>query len=174
MPSAEAKGHHRTIVQYVTGHGDRKDANGHGTHVAGCINGQAAVGQVESVKHFGGIASESKLAFFDIGGENGYTIPYDLGAHYFNWAYTIGGRIHSNSWGGSKYAYTEDEQTFDRYAKKHGDMLLIVAAGNSGGSSANKHTTVGSPANAKVRCACTTPLYVGYGVWSLNLLCPYC
>ena len=94
----------------VGGGGDARDElGGHGTHVAASIAGAVdpafqAGGDV--VEH-GGMAPAAKLAFFDLEkGDSGLDVPDDLEVEYYQWAYDLGARVHSNSWGDDSNDYT--------------------------------------------------------------------
>ena len=119
----------RKIVQYISFGSGGDDASGHGTHVAGSVAGYSTGYGNE----FKGMASGSKLAFFDI--EPAYTgrlvLPNDLAKSMFPPAYSAGARLHSNSWGGG-YFYNAFCIEVDEYLYQHSDFLVLFAAGNSG------------------------------------------
>lgn len=54
-----------------------------------------------------GMAPDAKLAFNDLAGSNADKIytPQDLSSDYFNYAYDVGARVHSDSWGSSSTSY---------------------------------------------------------------------
>src|SRR5690606_21425751 len=54
-------------------------------------------------------------------------------------------RISNNSWGTEINVYTILDRSFDQFVRGHPDMLVVVAAGNSGPA----FNTVGSPGIAK-------------------------
>jgi hypothetical protein len=56
-----------------------------------------------------------------------------------------GVKIHSSSWGVADNRYSFNERDLDDYLVENPDLLLILAAGNSGG----KPNSVGSPATCK-------------------------
>ena len=121
---------YRKIVQYIDFSGSGgDDYGGHGTHVAGSIAGYST----SSGNLYKGMASGSKLAFFDIAAEYAYTLtlPDDLAATMFPPAYSAGARLHSNSWGGG-YSYDSYCTEVDQYLYEHSDFLIVFAAGNSG------------------------------------------
>ena len=94
------------------------------------------------------MAPEAKLAFFDIGrpGERGLRVPNDLATSFFPLAYSVGAKIHTNSWGSNTATYTASSRSVDRFMFDNQDFLVLVAAGNSGNQGAG---SVGSPATAK-------------------------
>ena len=63
--------------------------NGHGTHVAGTLAGEAAFGSAASVSwasQFNGIAYKAKLAFIDAGSTGGsLSLPSSLTGNLFPW-----------------------------------------------------------------------------------------
>jgi hypothetical protein len=98
---------------------------------------------------FDGIASQAKLAVFDIGDRDGQLfIPVDLERDLFAWSYAAGARVHSDSWGGAQVdtSYTDEALRVDRFMRAHEDFLVVIAAGNDG---ERGHATVSSPATAK-------------------------
>ena len=125
----------------MAGNGDW-DGHDHGTHVAGTIAGKSLSTNAE----YNGIAYDAKLVIQDIGYGGSLTgIPSDLNT-YFQQAYNVGARIHSNSWGASVGgAYTAFSQDADEFMWNNKDFLIVFSAGNSG-SDVN---TVGSPGTAK-------------------------
>ena len=59
-------------------------------------------------------------------------IPSDL-RPLFQYAYTQGARIHSNSWGGGDPgAYDDQCRQFDQFVWDHKDFCFVIAAGNDG------------------------------------------
>ena len=64
----------------------------------------------------------------------------------FEKPYRDGARIHSNSWGSSAAEYTMRAQQVDAFVYEHPDMLVLIAAGNSGEDGV---FSVGSPATCK-------------------------
>eukprot|EP01041_Mallomonas_annulata_P008188 gene8188-16835_t len=132
----------RKVVQYVAS-ADRTDyQGGHGTHVAGSIAGNSH----SDYHNIDGIASEAKLAVFDIGLHDKLNVP-SLMDEVFPAAYRAGARVHSDSWGSSyHYPYTEFSFDVDRYTHLHPDFLVVLAAGNYGEYGSR---TVVPPADAK-------------------------
>jgi len=134
---------HRKIRSYE-GYADTvEEAGGHGTHVCGTIAGYS-VGNP-----YVGVAHNARIAMYDIhkAGEQYLRVP-DLRTTVFPAAYSVGARIHSNSWGSSESYYSSRMQQLDRYTWEHKDFLVVVSAGNSGASGTDIGT-VGSPAGAK-------------------------
>jgi hypothetical protein len=54
-----------------------------------------------------GIAPDAKVAFNDLGSTatGGIYTPEDLASRYFNYAYAVGARVHSDSWGTNSTSY---------------------------------------------------------------------
>ncbi|CAG9606506.1 S8 family serine peptidase [Pseudoneobacillus rhizosphaerae] len=117
--------------------GNANDPNGHGTHVAGSVLGNAS---------FKGMAPSANLVFQSIMDSNGGLggLPTDLKT-LFSQAWNAGARIHTNSWGAPVGgAYTIDSQAVDQYVYSN-DMTILFAAGNEGPNS----RTISSPGSAK-------------------------
>ncbi len=101
---------------------------------------------------YNGAAIESKLIFIQLMSENGEFAVPDLLTGYFNYSYTMGSRIHSNSWGVSEPAnyYSIAAMDIDQFVHEYQDYLIIFAAGNGGvtglsqESTAKNSITVGS------------------------------
>jgi len=139
----------RKVVQYFT-FVDKTDYNqGHGTHVAGTVNGYAS-----SSTQNKGVAYESKLALFDIGDGQGYLqLPTSKSgwyammevAHKITSKKLTNASIHSASWGANTAEYNSDSAWFDGYTFENPNFLTFIAAGNSGPSS----SSIGAPATAK-------------------------
>jgi serine protease AprX len=113
------------------------DPNGHGTHVAGSVLGNAS---------FKGMAPSASLVFQSIMDANGGLggLPSNL-SDLFSQAYNAGARIHTNSWGAPvNGAYTTDSRTVDQYVYNN-DMTILFAAGNEGPGSG----TISAPGTAK-------------------------
>lgn len=137
------------------------DNSGHGTHVSGIVAGKHIL-NFGDFHRFRGMASEAKIAFFDLGQTNlassqdpnaavsvgGLVIPSNLNSGLFNIMYMYtGARIFSNSWGTNTNNYDVQAQQVDQFMWDHPDALVLFAAGNSGAG--NTLNTVGSPATAK-------------------------
>jgi subtilisin family serine protease len=115
---------------------------GHGTHVAGSILGNGTrSGSVPAthsyVGSFAGVAPEATLVFQSVMDKKGQLggIPYYL-SDLFLPPYTDGARVHSDSWGDPTASiagsYTLDAQQTDSFIWSHKDMVVCLAAGNSG------------------------------------------
>ena len=150
----------RKVIQYVYDvHGsglcgDGTDTNGHGTHTATTVAGATECYPstcASTLVAYAGRAPGAKLAVFDAGPDtHGYLIlPDDLTTQLFPWGYAVGARVGTNSWGddSSPGLYTILDYQFDSFVYSHPDMVLLVAAGNTGSSGALG--TVSSPAVAK-------------------------
>ncbi len=117
--------------------GNASDPNGHGTHVAGSVLGDAS---------FKGMAPKANLVFQSIMDSNGGLggIPANLNT-LFSQAYNAGARIHTNSWGAPvNGAYTTESKEVDEYVWNN-DMTILFAAGNEGSG----RQTISSPGSAK-------------------------
>lgn len=140
--------------------GDWSDYVSHGTHVVGSVLGNGAADGSNAAAHqytgtYAGVAPEARLVMQSIadafGGLDG--IPLDTG-QLMRDAYTLGARLHSDSWGSSSAgAYTTDSRQVDQAAWEKKDMLVLFAAGNSG-TDVDKNgvidpDSVGSPGTAK-------------------------
>lgn len=122
--------------------GDCSDFVGHGTHVAATAlgSGEASRGQYK------GIGNGAKLVMQSLLGKEGGLsgMPRDLNTLLLQ-AYQTGARVHSNSWGAEvKGEYNYMAAQMDQFIWKHDDMVVVAAAGNSGGSG-----TINAPASAK-------------------------
>ncbi len=122
--------------------------SGHGTHVAGSVLGDgtasAALAGQAPVR---GIAHKARLVFqaieqavewknpADLQKYGRYVlagIPADISA-IFQYAYSKGARIHSNSWGGGEPgAYDSQCRQLDEFVWNHPTMCILFAAGNDG------------------------------------------
>ena len=136
------------IVTYVDLAGDSAslggDGNGHGTHVACSVAGNASP-YLQSNK-YDGQAIAARLVAIKIFDNQGY---WKAGSdEYLIWSkgYQTQARINNNSWGSNSMGnYTSTDRNADRFVADFKDNLLVVANGNSGPSI----RTVGSPAAAK-------------------------
>eukprot|EP00752_Nemacystus_decipiens_P012771 g11310.t1 len=88
---------------------------------------------VEELPAASGVASDAKLAFFDIGSEEeGLIIPDDIG-DMWDAQYSAGARVMSNSW--SLVTMTEPsarDVQLDEWVHDHPDTLVVFGAGNNG------------------------------------------
>ena len=125
--------------------------SGHGTHVAGSVlgNGANSAGLPGVSTPIRGLAYKSKLVFQAVEqqvlwkpefqkGNDRYAlagIPLDL-TDLFQFAYSKGVRVHSNSWGGGDPGeYDPQCSQLDQFVWNHKDMCIVVAAGNDGSDS---------------------------------------
>uniref|UniRef100_A0A182DWC7 Subtilase SubHal from Bacillus halmapalus n=2 Tax=Sutcliffiella halmapala TaxID=79882 RepID=A0A182DWC7_9BACI len=135
------------------------DPNGHGTHVAGSVLGNATNK---------GMAPQANLVFqsiMDSGGGLG-GLPANLQT-LFSQAYSAGARIHTNSWGAPvNGAYTTDSRNVDDYVRKN-DMTILFAAGNEGPGSG----TISAPGTAKnaITVGATENLRPSFGSYADNI-----
>jgi hypothetical protein len=121
------------------------DPNGHGTHVAGSIAGDRLANGAYDTHD--GMAPAARLFIQDLGAYSWgglRAVPSDLG-RLLGPAYDRGARLHNNSWGSDDSRYDSLARSLDVWVANNPDMLVLVAAGNSGPSSG----TVGTPATAK-------------------------
>jgi serine protease AprX len=125
-----------------------KDMFGHGTHVAGIIagTGQASGGTVK------GVAPGAKLVSIAVTDSEGrMLLPADLGK-MLGLAVAHGAHIVNLSWGiPLSGPYDGNAMMVDKFARENPDVLVVIAAGNSGQAPNGTHliNTVGTPATAK-------------------------
>jgi len=122
------------------------DRCGHGTHTAGTLAGD---GTMSDGRHRG-VAPEARLYIQACGnGTSSGNIYFDNAETYadiFAAGLAYGSYIHSDSWGDDdRGAYSEFSAGLDEVAWECPELLVVVAAGNSGSG----RQTVGSPATAK-------------------------
>eukprot|EP01025_Chloroclados_australasicus_P006555 TRINITY_DN12102_c1_g1_i6.p1 TRINITY_DN12102_c1_g1~~TRINITY_DN12102_c1_g1_i6.p1 ORF type:complete len:1536 (+),score=207.86 TRINITY_DN12102_c1_g1_i6:163-4770(+) len=144
---------HRKVVAYRA-IGDSVDGSGHGTHVCGTIAGSVAEGRAQN---HNGLAPDARIAFTDLGtGQDKFLkLPEEGMERYYSWAYALGVRLHSDSWGGGPsggYRYTSRDA--DRFMWDHPDFLAILAAGNEG-------EAYGEQATINSLAACKNAIAVG-------------
>ncbi len=151
----------RKVVQYVAGVGrtlgtapcgDTTDTNGHGTHVAGTLAGLPACDPQacpSSMDAYSGVAYNAKLAVFDAGptGDGNLLMPYDL-RNAIAWAQRAGAKIHSDSYGSDSYGYVSAmDYQLDAACWTDEELVVVVAAGNSGGTAPGYVTSPGLAKN---------------------------
>jgi len=147
VPNVVPNENNRKIVQYWP-HADDVDLRfGHGTHVAGTVLGQRDDGETGLAQ---GVAPGAKLAFCDIGNDKkDLLLPpnTELLATGRVDGMSTKAHIHSASWGSAINFYSFQARQFDDIIFGEEDLLVNVAAGNSGRFDALN--TVGSPAVSK-------------------------
>ena len=122
--------------------------SGHGTHVAGSVLGDGSASTaLAGQAPVRGIAHKARLVFQAIEQALDWKNPADL-QHYgryilagipadistiFQYAYSKGARIHSNSWGGGEPgAYDSQCRQLDEFVWNHPTMCILFSAGNDG------------------------------------------
>jgi hypothetical protein len=143
---------HRKVVSYVAYGGNPYDGCdiGHGTHVCGTLAGDQSYINAGNY-NYNGMAYAAKLALQDVGADDSWScttgqvnIPASLATAFTN-AYTLGARVHSNSWGSTENSYNSYCVDVDSFMWGHQDFLVVFAAGNSGPNA----STVAYPGTAK-------------------------
>jgi serine protease AprX len=101
------------------------------------------------------MAPGAKIAFVDIGDSTtALSVPDDL-SQLFNWTYSLGAYIHSDSWGSTGNYYSLGSYEIDNFQWQHKDFLNVRAAGNDGEFG---DRTILSEANAKNSLVIGNPL----------------
>lgn len=146
----------RKVVLYRA-FGNRMDESeevtcGHGTHVSGILAGSS----MSKANTDLGIAHSARIAFMDIGkqssscrGEHGCKVsletPGDVES-LMKFQVDAGARIFSFSWGTGGNDYNAQSRDIDNYVYNNPEVLIIVAAGNSGYEGSQ---SISSPSGAK-------------------------
>ncbi|MET7302444.1 S8 family serine peptidase [Embleya sp. NPDC005575] len=138
----------RIVVDESLVGGDAFDVCGHGTHVAGIIAGSGAA----SGGLITGVAPGARSAVFRVFDEdNRLHVGPSLGPMLTR-AVDAGAHIINLSWGNPlSGTYDQYSLAVDKFVAEHPDVLVVVAAGNSGVAPKGTHefNTCGTPATAK-------------------------
>jgi hypothetical protein len=143
---------HRKVINYSLYGGEQYDGCdiGHGSHVAGTVCGDQSYINPGNY-NYNGMAYKAKITVQDIGADDWtacdlglVSAPNSLTAA-FNASYTLGARVHTNSWGSSSNSYDSYCVDVDNAMWSHPEFLVCFAAGNAGPDG----STVGSPGTAK-------------------------
>lgn len=121
----------------------------HGTHVSGTVAGDSGTRSTPTEPNYDdgdGMAPNAQLLFQDIGNDDsGCLAIQDFGGS-LQQAFNGGARVHSNSWGADTSGeYNPNSGELDHATWLNEDLLVLVAAGNSGPGAGS----VGAPATAK-------------------------
>ncbi len=121
---------------YALGRTGADDPDGHGTHVCGSVLADGAMQDGTAIKGTAPCASLVMQSVLDATGGLG-GLPTDL-HDLFGPPYNDDqARVHSNSWGSrDSNAYTSSSQEVDDFVWNHRDLVICIAAGNSGSDSA--------------------------------------
>ena len=134
-----------TVNKAALGVADGADLNNHGTHVSGSILGDGG----NSNGNLAGMAPAARLTMLAMGPNNstGLNVPGDLTTGVFQDAYDDGARLHNNSWGSNNQlgVYTAFSEDVDLFVRDNPDILILIAAGNSGSAP----SSVSAPGTAK-------------------------
>lgn len=146
----------RKVVYYDT-FADNVDQSeggtcGHGTHVAAIAVGSSFSGNNPNM----GVAPGAQIAFQDIGtqspfcqGRSGCNVNLQTpvsASGLFSLRTAANAKVFSFSWGTTESDYSAQAQAIDDHLYKNQDIIVLVAAGNSG---IKGESTISSPAGAK-------------------------
>lgn len=123
----------------------------HGTHVSGTVAGDRGTSSTPlppgALQEVGdGMAPNAQILFQDIGNDPSGCLAISNLQGTLTQAHTGGARVHNNSWGSdSGGAYTGSDLSVDAASRRLRELLVVIAAGNSGSAT----NTIGSPGNSK-------------------------
>lgn len=137
-----------------------RDPSGHGTHVCGSICGNSTYTDPRTGKKLRvkGIAPGAKLMVQSMSKWNEHANMWKLFPpvglkSLFEKPYSLGVRIHSNSWGdvwsGHQLGYDTDATTIDTFISEHQDFTILIAAGNDMGKHGCEGSQIGDNSAAK-------------------------
>ncbi|RLN71312.1 hypothetical protein BBJ29_009768 [Phytophthora kernoviae] len=146
----------RKVIYYQTFANNVDEAAGvtcgHGTHVSGILAGSSYSRKNRDL----GIASSARIAFMDIGkqdstcaGTSGCDVSLETPGEVTNLMkaqVATGAKIFSFSWGTGANDYNTQTQQVDEYVHDNPEILIVVAAGNSGKTGSY---SISSPSGAK-------------------------
>ena len=129
--------------------GNSSDPHGHGTHVCGSVLGNGFSETMGGIIQ--GTAPQAQLLMQSllIGGNE---IDTSNVREILSMAYSLGARIHTNSWGprwkNRQECYGQNAYSVDEFVWKNQDLLVCFAAGNDGENASNSRA-VGDTSSAK-------------------------